>query len=225
MAIDQVATNAFKANPIGFLRNALVLAPTFNAERHNRSQHLGLEAPEDWQGWTAVLSPMGTVIPLYKIVRSNPGEAYFRSYIADYQQGATTFTTLGSNPHSQFCFTANMNGCTFGIGQPQPDGKLVVSHGNAANATGITNIPTYLKPETKTALQVATQYTRAKEGHVGGGRVFEPSHYRIGARQSVTFGYRPVGAPWQFHYISYIRGNGGAYTSYGVGPIMTNHLA
>ena len=96
MPVDAVATNAFKINPIGFLANALILAPTFNADRHNRSQHLGLQIPPAWQGWTAVLNPMGVPIPLYQVVRSGPGEAYFRSYIADYQQGHTTssFTIL-----------------------------------------------------------------------------------------------------------------------------------
>ena len=115
-----------------------------------------------------------------------------------------------------------MNGCTFGVGHPNADGTLIVSHGNAANVAGVNNIPGYLQPATKTALQVATQYSRAKQGHGGGGRVFEPEHYRVNGRQSVTFGYRPRGANWQFHYISYVRAQGGAYTSYGVGPMLTN---
>lgn len=224
MPVDAVATNAFKANPLTFLNTALILAPIGNATRHNRSEHLGL-APAPYMGATAV-DTAGNALALWQVVKAQDGEAYFRSYIADYQQGATTYTTLGANEHAEFCFTANMNGCTFGLGIQAGDGTLIVSHGNAANTGAITNFDssgmTNIQRQS-TALQTAIQYTRAKQGHGAGGRVFEPEHYRVGARQSVTFGYRPRGSgAWQFHFIGYTRGGGGAYTSYGVQPMPSN---
>jgi hypothetical protein len=222
--VDANATNAFKANPLTFLNTALILAPIGNALRHNRSEHLGL-GPSPYMGSTAV-DTAGNALALWQVVKAQPGEAYFRSYIADYEQGATTYTTLGSNEHAEFCFTANMNGCTFGHGNHAPDGTLVVSHGNAANTGAHPNFDSSVMTNVlaqSTALQTAIQYTRAKQGHGVGGRVFEPEHYRIGARQSVTFGYRPRGAgAWTFYFIGYTRGGGGAYTSYGVQPMPTN---
>jgi hypothetical protein len=224
MAVDANATNAFKGNPLTFLNTALILAPIGNATRHNRSEHMGL-APAPYMGATAV-DATGHALALWQVVKAQPGETYFRSYIADYEQGRTTYTTLGSNEHAEFCFTANMNGCTFGHGMQAPDGTLVVSHGNAANTGAIQNFDsgsmTNIQRQS-TALQTAIQYTRAKQGHGVGGQVFEPEHYRIGQRQSVTFGYRPRGSgAWQFHFVAYIRGAGGAYTSYGVQPMPTN---
>jgi len=222
LAVDANATNTFKANPIPFLTTAMILAPIGNATRHNHSEHYGL-APAG--GVTAVDSG-GAPIAIWQVVKAQPGEAYFRSYIADYEQGKTTYTTLGANRHAEFCFTANMNGCTFGLGMQAPDGTLIVSHGNAANTGTTRNFDSSLMSNPATqipALQTAIQYTRAKEGHGIGGQVFEPSHYRIGQRQSVTFGYRPRAGTgqWQFYYISYTRASG-VYTSYGVNPMPTN---
>lgn len=234
MPIDAAATQAFRNNPVGFLANAMILAPFANASRANHSEHMGLvrlgQGEPVTGTWTARTGPGGPLIPLYQVAKAAVNEAsYFRSYIADYHQGQTTFTTLGTNPHAQFCFTANMNGCTFGLGsQPTPGSAMVVSHGNAANAGANDNIPDYLAGDTKKALQTAIQYTRAKQGHGITGRVFEPAHYRIGQRMSVTFGHRAAGQKWAFHFVGYERTGGhGApvvFISHGVGPMLTNAI-
>lgn len=225
MPTDAVATAAFKANPITFLASAMILAPGENALRHNRSEHLGLKAT----AFPGIRDSDQAAIPVWQVVKAPEGEAYFRSYIADYEQGTTVFTTLGANEHAEFCFTANMNGCTFGLGVQASDGTLVVSHGNAANTGRHRNFDNSLigprnatgGPGT-TALQASIQYSRAKAGHGPNGQVFEPEHYRLGQRQSVTFGYRPRGSgAWSFYFVSYIRG-GGQITSFGVQPMPTN---
>lgn len=230
MPTDLAATNAFHDNPIGFLANAMILPPTQNASNPPHSEHLGLvllgQGEPVTGTWKARMGAVGgPLVPLYQVVRAPVGEAYFRSYIADYHQGQTTFTTLGTNQHARFCFTANMNGCTFGRGtQADPNAPLVVSHGNAANAGPIVNLQPQLQPATKSMLQIQIQYARARDGHGVGGRVYEPEHYRIGNRMSVTFGHRTPGTVWVFHTIHYERVAGGTYVSYGVGPMITNAI-
>jgi hypothetical protein len=221
MPTDAIATAAFKANPITFLGGAMILAPIGNATRHNRSEHFGLKA----SAWTGIRDSDNAAIPVWQVSKAPDGEPYFRSYIADYEQGTTVFTTLGANEHAEFCFTANMNGCTFGLGHPAPDGTLIVSHGNAANTGDHQNFDGSLMGRAgNTALQTSIQYSQAKAGHGVGGQVFEPEHYRIGQRQSVTFGYRARGTGvWSFYFVSYTRAQG-VYTSYGVQPMQTNAI-
>lgn len=219
MPTDAVATAAFKADPITFLATALILPPIGNALRHNRSEHLGLRATT----WPATFN--GANIPVWQVAKAPNDEPYFRSYIADYVQGQTTFTTLGSNEYAEFCFTANMNGCTFGLGMQAQDGTLIVSHGNAANTGVDQNFDSAMMGQrASVALQTAIQYNRAKEGHGIGGQVFEPEHYRFGGRNSVTFGYRQRGTGgWSWYFISYLRAQG-IYTSFGVQPMVTNAI-
>ena len=227
MATDPIATAAFKANPVTFLGGNMILPPIGNALRHSRSEHLGLAAT----AFNGTTTPGGLAIPVWQVSKAPKGEAYFRSYIADYEQGATTFTMLGANEHAEFCFTANMNGCTFGLGIQAGDGTLIVSHGNAAN-TGLRQNydssaigPVGLLSPGKTAMQNALQLSRALAGHGPGGRVFEPEHYRFTNRLSVTFGYRPRVGPgnWTFYFINYTRA-GLQVVSYGVQPMPTNSL-
>lgn len=228
MPVDAVATQAFKANPLGFLAQNLILAPTQNALSHNKSEHLALENEQtkDGQGgWTATIA--GNPGGLFRVVKAGDSVDYFRSYIADYAQGVTTFTTLGTNRNTLFCFTINMNGCTFGMGsQAGGAGSLVVSHGNAAN-TGLhdQNIPdVFRSPESRKALQDAIQYTNAKAGHGVGGQVFEPRHYRVGQFHSTTFMYRQPGQRWDLYCMRYTRGGGGAYSTPGVELAPTRQI-
>ena len=205
------------------MRPATGSTPTFaNALRANHSEHLGLATTN----WTGTRASDGANITIWQVTKArDAGDAYFRSYIADYEQGTTRFTTLGVNQHAEFCFTVNMNGCTFGLGMQAGDGTRIVSHGNAANTGAHNNIedPYAASRQSITAIQSSIQYSQAKAQFGPTGQVFEPSHYRQGGRQSVTFGYRPRGTgAWGFYFIGYNRGNGGVYTSYGVLPMPTN---
>jgi len=218
-----VATAAFKADPAGFLDNAMILAPIGNAQRHNRSEHLGLED----SGFPGVMVGTNAAIRVWQVVRAQVNESYFRSYIADYEQGKTTFTTLGTGGQAEFCFTANMNGCTFGLGSQATDGTLLVSHGNAANTGQIQNFdPNSIPRDQIPMVQTHLQYLRALRGHGPQGRVFAPEHYRVDGRQAVTFGHRPRGGngAWFFYFVAYTR-LWGTITSYGVGPMQTTSLA
>ncbi len=224
MPVDSIATNDFKANPFGFLANNLLLGPILPALQHNKSEHLALE-DESPNGRTATVG--GHPAGLYRVVKAGASAAYFRAYIADYEEGSTTFTTLGTNMNALFCFTVNMNGCTFGMGsQAMANGTLVVSHGNAKNAGPHKNIPSILGDDgpLTAAMQISKQYQRAKDGHVTG-RVFAPEHYRADAQNSTTFLYRSQNELWRLFCMVYTLPGFGRYVSPGVQRAPTRAIA
>ncbi|MEM1436497.1 MAG: hypothetical protein AAGG11_20775 [Pseudomonadota bacterium] len=163
-----------------------------------------------------------TPIPVYMLTKAKEGEASFDAYIAEYHQGATTPTLLGHE--ADLCFTANMNGCTFGIGsQAKPADTLLVSHGNAAGSDGLKGLSGVVKPEAISSIQNSLQHTWARELHAEG-QVFEPEHYRTNGRQSITFGWREPGKKWKFYFQSYEKKAGNKWLVYGVSPVSTNQI-
>ncbi len=163
-----------------------------------------------------------TPIPVYMLSKAKDGEASFDAYIAEYVQGKTTPTTLGRE--ADLCFTANMNGCTFGLGtQATAADALLVSHGNAAGSQGVKGLAGVVDPSTIVEIQNSLQLTWARETH-GSGQVFEPEHYRKGGRQSITFGWRKPGKKWKFYFQSYEKPAGNKWLVYGVNPVGTNQI-
>ncbi|MDA1075607.1 MAG: hypothetical protein O3A63_12735 [Proteobacteria bacterium] len=163
-----------------------------------------------------------TPIPVYMLSKAKEDEVSFDAYIAEYVQGKTTPTMLGGD--ASLCFTANMNGCTFGIGtQATPADSLLVSHGNAAGSKGLSGLAGVVKPSTILEIQNSVQHTWAREVH-GTGQVFEPEHYRTGGRQSITFGWREQGKKWKFFFQSYEKVSGSKWLVHGVNPVGTNQI-
>lgn len=154
------------------------------------------------------------------VVKAQEGESFFMGYIADYEQGSTVGTMIGTDAH--YCFTANMNGCTFGLGsQALPTSPVLVSHGNAANPKSnvYSNIPKKLKEKADRtdegkalvrALQTKLQFKRGAKMHPGG-VLFQPEHYRgEGANtwDCTTMVYRPTGGKWKIYMQRYHRRGG-----------------
>lgn len=149
-------------------------------------------------------------VPVYMLRKKRETDTvWFKAYLVEYEDNKTPITVLGQA--ARLCFTANMNGCTFGIGsQSGPNGSLVVTHSNS-------------RGHGSTEGNIDDQ--RLKAGFlVGqGGRLFEPEHYRSNDKQSITFGFRSPGHLWEFCFLSY-RLAQGRITSYGVHDIRTNQV-
>jgi hypothetical protein len=62
-------------------------------------------------------------VDVMQLERANPGDANaFLTWVLDYASNDIKYVTL--SPARTFCFTATMNGCTFGIGSASPNGVL-----------------------------------------------------------------------------------------------------
>ncbi len=150
-------------------------------------------------------------IRCFMLRQAEGGDAVtFEAYLAEYQSGRTPLTVLGTR--AQLCFTANMNGCTFGIGhQATPESGLVVTHSNSRGGGS-------------QEANIARQRRLASLVVGPGGVLFEPEHYRTNEKNSITFGYRSPGQRWRFASLAYRVWPGNRITSYGVRNIVTNQV-
>lgn len=128
-----------------------------------------------------------------KIEAASPGdEGAFLTWICDYQQDGIKYRTLDNS--RPFCFTANINGCTFGIGAKQPGGVLTVSHANA-RTEGNGNI------SQQTRFQSSMGNNDANN--------FDARHYNTGQRNGMGYNTTIVGicdnGAWTFYYQSYLK--------------------
>jgi hypothetical protein len=147
-------------------------------------------------------------VPYYMLKKAGPRDAiWFNAYLIEYEDGKTPLTVLGDK--ATMCFTANMNGCTLGIGsQATPADALVVTHSNS-------------RGHGSQAANTADQALKAGAAVGAGGELFQPENYRPhGQRQSITFGARSRGAKWQFYFLSYAR-KAGIIKTYGAKPVTT----
>ena len=222
-AFDASARDRLVGNPATFLDavGIMVSGAISNATNHNQAEPLTLVYRPHDEGYREHPDGRRVRVPCYLLTKANGGVS-FPSYIADYAQGATTQTTLGTA--ANLCFTANMNGCTFGIGIPSPDGSSqVVTHGNAAGSAGMAGLSAKTSQAAVTAVQTSLQYSGAKQALGVGAQVFEPEHYRVDGKQSITFGWRTATHGWRFYFLSYRR-QYGIVTNYGVNPVQTNQI-
>lgn len=111
------------------------------------------------------------------------------AYICPYEPGCTLRTTVGTA--ANLMFTAEMSGCTFGIGSPTPQGAVSVCHSNdhAAGSAG------------GAAGQAAAQLRSTMTALSRGGTAFQPGDYREVTDQYETratvVGVRK-GTTWEF---------------------------
>ena len=130
------------------------------------------------------------------------GSPGFPSYILDYEKGQVSYQVL--DREANYCFTITMNGCTFGIGSPTPDGSVLVTHSNAHGN---------LEGGGEGVSQAMRQRALARAFHRPNVSLFEPDSYRKGNRNVTTFGIRTKGA-WQFYYQAYESAGGGSFRVY-----------
>jgi hypothetical protein len=133
-------------------------------------------------------------IPVYKLRKATntDGKAViFDAYLVEYEAGKTPQTVLWNK--ATLCFTANMNGCTFGIGsQIGPADPVLVTHSNSQGMGS-------------DAARAQDQRSNANAVIGDGGVLLEPEHYRTYEKQALTFGFRSTGQKWKFCYLSYRR--------------------
>ena len=92
-------------------------------------------------------------------------------------------------------FTAELTGCSFGVGMPGPNGERRVVHANAADKA----------TQDDTTPQVNRQL-RMLQRRVGGGQAVQPRHYRMfdmetGVEQRATIlGVRKGNGRWEFWF-------------------------
>jgi hypothetical protein len=143
------------------------------------------------------------------VLRCNGAGAHnaVRAYICNYTVNGVHSVDLASL--ADYCFTINLNGCTFGIGPRSPGGVRKVSH---ANTGGNTNAQ---RTQTWGEHHVAANSTAIS--------MLEPAEYRRlggGANLNATvFGIR-TGITWQFRYQLWTL-SAGNYQLIGVFPIRT----
>ena len=119
----------------------------------------------------------------------------FKAYFCPYRQGKTLGTIVGSD--ADFMFTTQMDGCTLGIGDRQPDGTHLIYHANVGGDVG--------------AQQTALTNAFNAQGQTVG-TVWDPPKYRFEMGQaelcSTTFGVRDTATNrWTFYAQTYQRAN------------------
>jgi hypothetical protein len=156
----------------------------------------------------------GKEIPIFNLKQAGDRKDGFLSYICDYEKGKFNYQVL--DREADYCFTVTMNGCTFGIGTPSPDGAVIVSHGNQAGVTDGPGVPV--------GDMFAKQKALGEQFHGNDVLLLEPSQYRSTGKENITtFGIRMNGA-WNFFYQSYISAGSGRLQLNGLFPFKTNML-
>ena len=74
------------------------------------------------------LAPDGKASNVVYVKQAGQGGQPFKAYVCDYKEGELNYQVLGTD--APFCFTTTINGCTFSVGIPAPDGTVIVSHTN-----------------------------------------------------------------------------------------------
>lgn len=179
----------FTAAPLKFLESNLIL-PGF-AELAVESGVIKFGFQKHKQ---AIASQLGHAIDVYILVpaaASDDGKS-FDSYWCPYRQNDLCSTTLGSG--ANFMFTATMDGCTFGVGSPSPDGAVLVMHANASDY-GKESIENQAEVQ-RTQISLTAGATPMK--------MLAPKDYRIemgmGTLSSTTIGIRNTGdGKWSFY--------------------------
>ncbi len=133
---------------------------------------------------------------IYRVEPAGPfDDDAFAAYICPYADNAMNSKVLGAD--ADVMFTGDMDGCSFGIGMPTPQGAVRVGHSNAQNqATGTQFNPDF-------APQRAAQLNDLVGSNVAQA-VVDPDIYRENAplgseRKAVTIGLRIHGR-WRFYY-------------------------
>ncbi|MDF1505171.1 hypothetical protein [Roseisolibacter sp. H3M3-2] len=184
---NAVAVFSRLAYALDFMKGTLVFPPSIAAERtYGRPMNLTLVKSV----YDGTLN--GRAINCYTVAEAADDDPSFRSYICPYKAGDLSYTVLGHE--ADFCFTFAMDGCTFAVGTPTPNGEVIVSHGNAkGNTEGAGD-------QASRQQDFATDFHR--QGVAG---VLDPSTYRLSNKHiSTTFGVRE-GGRWAFHSLRYKR--------------------
>ncbi|MEM6537548.1 MAG: hypothetical protein AAF668_07445 [Pseudomonadota bacterium] len=216
MALFNVAErDRLLSDPVAFINNAAfsVSASAYEPELFGRPDRLTMVPDSSVPAYR--LFEIGDDIgmrrvPHYLIKKAGPRDnMYFDAYIIEYKERNTPITILGTE--AQLAFTANMNGCTLGIGsQKSATDALVVTHANS-------------KGKGSQQANTDDQATKSRAVAGAGATLLEPTTYRTNDKMAITFGVRKPTERWRFYYLSYKRSQG-RITTYGVHEVTTNQF-
>lgn len=210
---DYADLNAHPSHMLAYMSNNLILTDNLtNSKYADTPEYLELIPAARYPGsnifWSGTKD--GSPVDVYSLVASdktNKSEALL-SYICDYKKNKIRYATLSDG--AKFCFTIVMNGCTFGIGTPSPEGTVIVSHCNRAKAQ---------------EKQYEEQESRVLQGH-GADKVMtmlNPGVYRTASQMSATtFGIRKSSG-WKFYFQSW-RPDHGVIKMYDVFEVPVNQF-
>ena len=158
------------------------------------------------------LTPQGNNSDVFYVKQAGPSDDGFLSYVCDYKEGEINYQVLAKE--AQFCFTTTVNGCTFSLGMPAPDGTLIVSHTNMKSE----KMDDADRAARGTASQSDFQAQVAAQFH-GEGAMIDPTVYwgeggnNVGGNKiNVTvFGVNDSG--WKFYYQRWTRESGSRVNS------------
>ena len=138
------------------------------------------------------VSGVSHAVPVMKVEAAEKGEeGAFLSWICDYEANDIRYQTLTGD--RLFCFTATMNGCTFGIGSATSSGTLIVSHANK-------------KAGNDDIIAQSREQARLTKLQIEHGKLFQPTDYEFGPNRKVSmtlFGIF-IGGTWEFYYQQYL---------------------
>ena len=146
----------------------------------------------------------GATCPVMEIETAESHDAgAFVSWICDYDSDAVNYKTLSNS--RQYCFTATMNGCTFGIGTRVGGGVVTVSHSNAVTLGG-GSLRQQAVEQKSLASSVSPEGVRLFQpiDYNFNGHVYTPSFGGHGQLNTTTFGLL-INNDWRFYYQQYIQ--------------------
>jgi len=130
----------------------------------------------------------GRSIPVLILRNARDDEVGIDAYVCDYESGNLKLQMI--DRAAKYCFTFAMDGCSFGIGNPTPEGAVLVSHVN-------------IKGGGSNAANVANQRVALEGTHGTVGSTFMEPHMYMGGdpNKATTFGVRNVlKSEWNFYY-------------------------
>jgi hypothetical protein len=179
-------------DPINFLNNNIVIVGFEAFGSKHISQPGGVEFLTLLTIDTSKVIGLqtGKKLPVYKLLPSKTRKNSFKSYWCPYQREDTLGITVSNK--ADFMFSAEMNGCSFGVGSEGKGGSRLVYHSNMGSSA-----PKGMQAETQ------GQALKDKMGN-SLQSIIAPKNYRIEAGQSylssTTFGVRnKKNGKWTFY--------------------------
>lgn len=195
------------ARLLDWLENNLLKAGTLaNVPNPPGLAWVRIEAPPVIPFPARAVNRSGRPMDVYQM-RSNGAGAHdsVRAYVCNYTAGGVHSVLLGN--HGDYCFTINLNGCTFGIG-PVAGGQRRVSHANSGGNTLTQRNQTWGEHHVPANSLNISMLEPATYRRIGGG----------GNLNATVFGIRS-GASWSFYFQLYTAVGNENFQVHGVFPI------
>jgi len=122
------AITQIQSDLLAFMQENIILVK-FTADAAPGVQQMTLRLNENKQG-----SKLGKKVPVYYLVKAGSDERSFSSYWCPYMKNQARSVMIGNESNTMF--TAEMDGCSLGVGSVTPTGHRRVTHINQASYWG-----------------------------------------------------------------------------------------